>query len=223
MRGAVRADLDEVFRRDYELVVLVAARVLGSRDQAEDVAQEVFLSFGRSSVAAREARGWLSVTAAHTALNLLRSRRRRASREESDGQLAARRRHPCRRAMALRVAAVRENWPRHMALSELSHGQWHVCATPRECPPHRPPLSSRSAVRAVLHGGGRSWQSPQLSDAASTATRWSSALRRTSCRRGGRKGTRALPVSDVEPLLARHGPRTCNGSCKIRTAKVTEA
>jgi RNA polymerase sigma factor (sigma-70 family) len=82
-RGAVRADLDEIFRRDYQRVVGVAARVLGSRDQAEDVAQDVFLSFGRSSVPAGEARGWLSVAAAHTALNLLRSGRRRASREET--------------------------------------------------------------------------------------------------------------------------------------------
>ncbi|WP_460683075.1 sigma-70 family RNA polymerase sigma factor [Modestobacter lapidis] len=80
-RGAVRADLGEIFRRDYQRVVGVAARVLGSRDQAEDVAQEVFLSFGRSSVPAEEARGWLSVAAAHTALNLLRSGRRRVSRE----------------------------------------------------------------------------------------------------------------------------------------------
>lgn len=82
-RGAVRADLEEVFRRDYQRVVGVATRVLGSRDQAEDVAQEVFVSFGRSSVPAGEARGWLSVAAAHTALNLLRSGRRRASREET--------------------------------------------------------------------------------------------------------------------------------------------
>ena len=81
--GAVRVDLDAVFRRDYQLVVGVAARVLGSRDQAEDVAQDVFLSFGHSSVPAAEARGWLCVAAAHTALNLLRSGRRRASREEA--------------------------------------------------------------------------------------------------------------------------------------------
>ena len=83
VRGGLRADLDEVFRRDYQLVVGVAARVLGSREQAEDVAQEVFLSFSRSSVPADEARGWLSVAAAHTALNTLRSGRRRISREES--------------------------------------------------------------------------------------------------------------------------------------------
>ena len=59
----------------------VAARVLGSRDEAEDVAQEVFLAFGRSSVPAGEAPGWLSVAAAHTALNHLRSGRRRTARE----------------------------------------------------------------------------------------------------------------------------------------------
>ncbi len=82
-RGAVRADLDEIFRRDYQRVVGVAARVLGSRDEAEDVAQDVFLSFGRSSVPAGAASGWLCVAAAHTALNLLRSGRRRASREET--------------------------------------------------------------------------------------------------------------------------------------------
>jgi RNA polymerase sigma-70 factor (ECF subfamily) len=79
----VRPDLEDVFRRDYQRVVDVAARVLGSRDQAEDVAQEVFVSFGRSSVPARQARGWLCVAAAHTALNLLRSGRRRSFREQS--------------------------------------------------------------------------------------------------------------------------------------------
>ena len=82
-RGAVRTDLEEVFRRDYAMVVTVAARVLGARAEAEDVAQEVFLSFGRSSVPVAEARGWLSVAAAHTALNLLRSGRRRDTREET--------------------------------------------------------------------------------------------------------------------------------------------
>jgi RNA polymerase sigma factor (sigma-70 family) len=77
-----RADLEQVFRADYARVVAVAARVLGSRDSAEDVAQEVFLSFSRSTVPAEEAPGWLCVAAAHTALNLIRSGRRRASREE---------------------------------------------------------------------------------------------------------------------------------------------
>jgi DNA-directed RNA polymerase specialized sigma24 family protein len=57
--------------------------VLCSRDRAKDVAQEMFLAFGRSSVPAGETAGWLSVAAAHTALNLLRSGRRRAAREEN--------------------------------------------------------------------------------------------------------------------------------------------
>jgi RNA polymerase sigma-70 factor (ECF subfamily) len=82
----VRADLAEVFRLHYAPVVGVAARVLGSCDEAEDVAQEVFLSFSLSSVPASEAGGWLRVAAAHTALNLLRSGRRRASREKAAAQ-----------------------------------------------------------------------------------------------------------------------------------------
>ena len=81
----VRADLDDVFRREYGVVVGVAARVLGSADQAEDVAQEVFLAFGRSSVPESQARGWLCVAAAHTALNVIRSGRRRSTREERAG------------------------------------------------------------------------------------------------------------------------------------------
>jgi len=82
-RAEVRPDLEAVFRSEYGKVVGVAARVLGSRDQAEDVAQEVFLSFGRSSVPADGASGWLTVAATHTALNLLRSGRRRSAREEA--------------------------------------------------------------------------------------------------------------------------------------------
>jgi RNA polymerase sigma factor (sigma-70 family) len=82
-RADVRADLEDVFRSHYPRVVATAARVLGSRDQAEDVAQEVFLAFGRSAVPAGEAGGWLTVAATHTALNLLRSGRRRTAREEA--------------------------------------------------------------------------------------------------------------------------------------------
>jgi RNA polymerase sigma factor (sigma-70 family) len=87
VRDAARADLELIFRRDYRQVVAVAARVLGARDQAEDVAQEAFLALGRSPVPAEEATGWLCVAAAHTALNLLRSGRRRAAREESVAEL----------------------------------------------------------------------------------------------------------------------------------------
>jgi RNA polymerase sigma-70 factor (ECF subfamily) len=87
--GAVRADLEQVFRDGWPRVVAVAARVLGSRDEAEDVAQEVFLSYARSSVPAAEAPGWLAVAAAHTALNHLRSGRRRTAREEAAADAGA--------------------------------------------------------------------------------------------------------------------------------------
>ena len=80
-----RPDLEEIFRATYSRVVGVAARVLRSRSEAEDVAQEVFLAFARSSVPGGQAPGWLSVAAAHTALNHLRSGRRRATREEAAG------------------------------------------------------------------------------------------------------------------------------------------
>jgi RNA polymerase sigma-70 factor (ECF subfamily) len=85
-RGVVRTDLEQVFRSTYPRVVAVAARVLGSRHAAEDVAQEVFVKFGRSSVPAEEAIGWLCVAAAHTALNELRSDRRRTAREATDAR-----------------------------------------------------------------------------------------------------------------------------------------
>lgn len=88
-RERLRSDLEPVFRAAYPRVVRVAARVLGSRSEAEDVAQEVFLAFARSSVPAGQAPGWLSVAAAHTALNHLRSGRRRAAREEAAGDADA--------------------------------------------------------------------------------------------------------------------------------------
>jgi RNA polymerase sigma-70 factor (ECF subfamily) len=83
--AGLRPDTEEVFRAHYPRVVGVAARVLGSTDAAEDVAQEVFLSFARSSVPAASAAGWLSVAAVHTALNTVRTGRRRSARELAVG------------------------------------------------------------------------------------------------------------------------------------------
>ena len=76
-----RDDAEEVFRREYPYLVAVARRVLGSPAQAEDVAQEAFIGFMGSSVPADRARGWLASAAAHTALNQIRSDRRRERRE----------------------------------------------------------------------------------------------------------------------------------------------
>ena len=76
-----RPDLEPVFRSEYPRVVAAAHRVVGSTGAAEDVAQDVFLAFARSTVPAEEARGWLTVAAVHTALNHVRGDRRRDARE----------------------------------------------------------------------------------------------------------------------------------------------
>ncbi len=81
-----RPDLEQVFRSEYSRVLAVARRVLGPGPQAEDVAQDVFIAFGRASVPRDQARGWLTVAAAHTALNSLRSESRRARRESAAAQ-----------------------------------------------------------------------------------------------------------------------------------------
>ncbi|MEO8329504.1 MAG: sigma-70 family RNA polymerase sigma factor, partial [Candidatus Nanopelagicales bacterium] len=79
--AAMHPELESVFRAEYLYVVAVARRILHSTAEAEDVAQEVFVSFARSIVPAAEARPWLSVAAAHTALNVLRAQQRRLTRE----------------------------------------------------------------------------------------------------------------------------------------------
>ncbi len=79
--SAMRPDLEAVFRVEYSRVVATARRVVGSSAAAEDVAQEVFLAFARSRVPTEQARSWLLVAAVHTALNQLRSDRRRDARE----------------------------------------------------------------------------------------------------------------------------------------------
>lgn len=116
--GAVRADLEQVFRTSYPRVVAVAARVLGSADEAEDVAQEVFLEFGRSSVPTGEAAGWLVVAAAHRALNHLRSDRRRTAREE-----AVQDRHPPSPDVADTVVAAETRARVRAALTRLPRKQ----------------------------------------------------------------------------------------------------
>ena len=76
---------DRLFATEYGKVVAVAHRVLADRAEAEDVAQEVFLDFHRRhSPDASYAPAWLHRAAVHTALNRIRSRRRRQRRELAD-------------------------------------------------------------------------------------------------------------------------------------------
>ncbi len=76
------ASFEELFHLEYRKVVGIAHRVLGDAHEAEDVAQEVFCAFYRSHPSdAPYAASWLYRAAAHTALNVVRGRRRRERRE----------------------------------------------------------------------------------------------------------------------------------------------
>ncbi len=76
---------EELFRREYPRVVAIALRVVRDADEAEDVAQDVFVSFYRRHPAdAGYAPAWLHAAAAHTALNALRARERRGRRDAAE-------------------------------------------------------------------------------------------------------------------------------------------
>jgi len=93
---------EQLFMAHYATVVAIASRVLADRHEAEDVAQEVFVSFHRKHTLDRQtpngapldgvaldtpsAAAWLHAAAVHTALNVVRGRRRRARREEAEAR-----------------------------------------------------------------------------------------------------------------------------------------
>jgi len=82
---AMPAAFEALFRKEYARVVGIAHRVVRDADEAEDVAQDVFVSFYRKHPAnAGYAPAWLHAAAAHTALNVIRSRERRGRRETAD-------------------------------------------------------------------------------------------------------------------------------------------
>jgi RNA polymerase sigma-70 factor (ECF subfamily) len=80
--AALPPAFESLFRREYLRVVAIARRIVRDTDEAEDVAQDVFISFYRKHPAeAGYAAAWLHAAAAHTALNAIRSRERRGRRD----------------------------------------------------------------------------------------------------------------------------------------------
>jgi RNA polymerase sigma factor (sigma-70 family) len=76
---------ERLFLAEYARVVAIANRVLLRRDEAEEVAQDVFLQFHqRHDPAAGYAAAWLYRAASHAALNRLRGNRRRIARETAN-------------------------------------------------------------------------------------------------------------------------------------------
>ncbi len=73
------AEFDEIFRRYYATVYGVLVRITGSPEEAEDLAQEVFIRLHerRGSLDADwNLGGWLYRVASNTGFNALRSKRR---------------------------------------------------------------------------------------------------------------------------------------------------
>jgi RNA polymerase sigma factor (sigma-70 family) len=76
---------EAVFMRYYPLVYQLAYRCVGQSDEADDIAQEVFLRFYRTPPRATsegECRAWLCRVASNLSLNALRARQRRTRHEE---------------------------------------------------------------------------------------------------------------------------------------------
>ena len=81
---------EAVFTRYYPLVYRLAFRCAGRLDEAEDIAQEVFLRFYRMPPRATsegEQRAWLCKVATNLSLNALRTRQRRTLHEEQAGEI----------------------------------------------------------------------------------------------------------------------------------------
>lgn len=82
---SVTDPFERLFAAEYGKVVAIAYRVLADAYEAEDVAQDVFVAFhGRHDPTAPYAPAWLYAAAAHTALNVIRGKKRRAQREERE-------------------------------------------------------------------------------------------------------------------------------------------
>lgn len=122
-----RSCFDAIFESEYPRVVAIAARVLGDRAEAEDVAQDVFLQLHqRQNQATAYAPAWLHAAAVHAALNVIRGRRRRADRERrwapnprSEDPAEAVEAADTRRRVRAALSRVRR---RHAEVLALRHG-----------------------------------------------------------------------------------------------------
>ncbi|HKC92360.1 MAG TPA: sigma-70 family RNA polymerase sigma factor [Candidatus Limnocylindria bacterium] len=132
---AVSPAFEALFRAEYARVVGIAHRVLADQAEAEDVAQDVFISFYRGHPAeAPYAGAWLHAAAAHAALNALRGRDRRSRREAAQ-------------ALAPQTAAATDDPAQTVAASETREEVRAVLAR----------LPERSAAMLALRYAGLSY------------------------------------------------------------------
>ncbi|NDJ53433.1 MAG: sigma-70 family RNA polymerase sigma factor [Chloroflexi bacterium] len=81
------ASFEALFHRHYDLVYGVLFRLTGTREEAEDLAQEVFLKlYDRPLRRAESLSGWLYRVATNTGYNALKAAQRRLKREQQGGE-----------------------------------------------------------------------------------------------------------------------------------------
>jgi RNA polymerase sigma-70 factor (ECF subfamily) len=81
------ASFVELFQRHYDMVYGVLFRLTGTRHEAEDLAQDVFMKlYQRPLQHGENVAGWLYRVAVNSGYNALRAERRRAHRERTAGQ-----------------------------------------------------------------------------------------------------------------------------------------
>jgi RNA polymerase sigma factor (sigma-70 family) len=151
-RPADQEPFEVIFTRYYPLVYQLAYRCVGRQDEAEDIAQEVFLRFYRMPPRAgseAEQRAWLCRVATNLGLNALRSRQRRSDREERAADMVRR---------ALPEAEAQQD-PEQQALAS-EHAEL-VRAVLAELP-------ERQQTYLLLHGIGLSYA--EIAQATGVAT-----------------------------------------------------
>lgn len=89
---ASEGDFEALFQAHYEGVYRLLYRIVGTREEAEDLAQETFLrlnsALARQSLPDGGLRPWLYRVATNLALNVLRAEGRRQQRQETVARLA---------------------------------------------------------------------------------------------------------------------------------------
>jgi RNA polymerase sigma-70 factor (ECF subfamily) len=112
------ADFDSLFLAHYDGVYRLLYRIVGAREDAEDLAQETFMRLARQRFrpdGEQYLRAWLYRVATNLAYNLLRGEGRRTRRQQQFGSAAAVETEPDPTEVALRgdeQAAVRRTLAR---------------------------------------------------------------------------------------------------------------
>jgi RNA polymerase sigma factor (sigma-70 family) len=89
---ALTSELEDLYREHHELIYRTAYSVTGSRPDAEDVLQIIFLRLLRRGLPRdleRNPKGYLYRAAVNVSLNTLRNRKRRTAKEDVEPMLVA--------------------------------------------------------------------------------------------------------------------------------------